>query len=115
MLSIACSRLGESLGEEKIFSALKEILSGEEFGCAAEEITNSASLRDDLGLDSLDHVALAMALEDALGVEEIGYDEMDSDAVQTVGQVVKMLAGKTVLAKKQVEERRALLAHRAKA
>jgi acyl carrier protein len=85
------------LKPEKVFPIVKKILSGECFGCDAEEITNSACLADDLGLDSLDHVELAMALEEALDLEYIDDDEMMR--CTTVGQLVEMVCAKPPKAK----------------
>jgi acyl carrier protein len=64
-------------------------------GCEAENVTPSASLRDDLGLDSLDVVELAITLEESLGIEEIMDSDIDDAA--TVGDVAKMLTRKNVV------------------
>lgn len=52
------------------------------------DITNSASLRDDLGVDSLDQVELTMNLEELYGIE-ISYEE--ADEWLTVGDVIATL------------------------
>lgn len=55
-------------------------------GCIGEEnITNSAKLMDDLGLDSLDVVEVFMGLEDEFGIE---IPDDDMDACTTVQGVV---------------------------
>jgi acyl carrier protein len=84
-----------TLNREQAIDAIKQALSGEGsfMGCEVENVTANASLRDDLGLDSLDVVELAMALEESLGIEEI--DEIDDAA--TVSDVVKILTRKKVI------------------
>jgi len=49
----------------------------EQLQVAAEEVTDGASITDDLGADSLDTVELVMALE-----EEFDLDIPDEDAVK---------------------------------
>jgi acyl carrier protein len=82
---------------ESALDAIRHILGGEGsvvgVGCEVENITTNASLRDDLGLDSLDFVELAMELEESLGLEEIE----DIDEAATVGDVARMLTRKKVI------------------
>ncbi len=70
--------------EEKVKSVLSE-LSGE------EEITNEATLQNDLALDSLSMVTLLVEIEDAF---EIQLDEADMNPYdfETVQSVVDMVA-----------------------
>lgn len=62
----------------------------ERMGIPPEEVVLSASLRDDLGLDSLDALELVSAMEEELGVtvpeEEIGQ-------LATVSDIVSYLKG----------------------
>jgi acyl carrier protein len=83
---------------QQAMDAITHVLcgAGSFMGCEAENITASASLRDDLGLDSLDFVEFAINLEESLGVEEI--DESDIGEAATVEDVAKMLARKKVIA-----------------
>ncbi|MFL6314760.1 MAG: acyl carrier protein [Terriglobales bacterium] len=85
------------LTRESAMAAVGHVLCGPEsfMGCEAENITASASLRDDLGLDSLDFVELAINLEESLGIEEI--DDSDIDDAATVADVAKMLTRKKVI------------------
>lgn len=85
------------LTRESAMGAVSHVLCGPEsfMGCEAENITASASLRDDLGLDSLDFVELAINLEESLGIEEI--DDSDIGEAATVSDVARMLTRKKVL------------------
>jgi acyl carrier protein len=58
-----------------------------------EEVTNSASLKDDLGADSLDMVDLMMDLEDTFNLK---ISDEDGNKLQTVGSVVEFLKGKGI-------------------
>ncbi|MBL8351105.1 MAG: acyl carrier protein [Burkholderiaceae bacterium] len=60
----------------------------EQLGVAASRVVPSAKLVMDLGADSLDVVELAMALEEAFGVE-IGDD--DCENVVTVGDAIDLI------------------------
>jgi acyl carrier protein len=82
---------------ESAMAAIRHVLCGPEsfMGCEAENITASASLRDDLGLDSLDFVELAINLEESLGIEEI--DDSDIGDAATVDELAKMVTRKKVL------------------
>lgn len=90
--------LKTELTREQAMDAITHVLCGEGsfMGCEAENVTASASLRDDLGLDSLDFVEFAINLEEKLGLEEI--DESDISEAAAVGDVAKMLARKKVIA-----------------
>jgi acyl carrier protein len=86
------------LTREQALDAIKHVLCGEGsfMGCDEANVTASASLRDDLGLDSLDFVELAINLEESLGIEEI--DDTDIEESATVGDVARMLTHKKVIA-----------------
>lgn len=55
------------------------------------EITLAATLKDDLGIDSLDAVELVMELEDAFGVK---IEDAEAQAFVTIGDIVKLLEAK---------------------
>lgn len=80
------------MDEAQILAKLKEILS-ENFEIAAEKITPQASLFEELGLDSIDAVDLAIKLQEMTG-KRIRPEEFKS--VRTVGDVVGTV--KTLLA-----------------
>jgi len=48
--------------------------------CGEEEITETANLKDDLGMDSLDAMELSMAIEEAFGltIEEEALKKFDT-------------------------------------
>jgi len=54
-------------------------------GVPAERVVPPASIIEDLGGDSLDHVEIVMTLEETFGIE-ISDDEMD--AIRTVGDAI---------------------------
>lgn len=78
----------ELLKELKPILALNSVLEVKE-----EDITESASLVEDIGFDALDHVELAMELEEKYGIEILDED-MDEDAVKSVADVLTMLERK---------------------
>ncbi|MDE6047665.1 MAG: acyl carrier protein, partial [Anaeroplasmataceae bacterium] len=49
------------------------------------KVTLEASLKDDLGADSLDAVEIVMDIEDEFGVE---IDDTKAEAISTVGDLV---------------------------
>ncbi|MDE5856515.1 MAG: acyl carrier protein [Anaeroplasmataceae bacterium] len=51
----------------------------------AAKVTLEASLKDDLGADSLDAVEIVMDIEDEFGVE---IDDTKAEAISTVGDLV---------------------------
>lgn len=63
------------------FDKVKEILI-EQLECDEAKVTESASIVDDLGADSLDFVEIGMELEDAFDVEieESAYADMNTVA-----------------------------------
>ena len=70
-----------------IFEKLCELIS-EQFGVEADTITVDTTFEDDRGADSLDIVALSMALEEEFGVT-IADEELPN--MKTVGDLVKYL------------------------
>jgi acyl carrier protein len=78
------------MSEEEIEEKVKDIIA-KELGVNPEQVTQTASLSEDLGADSLDTVELVMAIE-----EEFSIDVPDDAAekLQTVGDVVKYIEGK---------------------
>jgi acyl carrier protein len=58
-----------------------------------EEIVESASFRDDLGVDSLDLYELLMSIEEEYGFE---VPAEDMQRLDTVGDVIKYLADRGI-------------------
>jgi acyl carrier protein len=56
-----------------------------------EEVTENASLTDDLGADSLDQVTIVMELEKEFAIE---IPDEDSKDITTVGQAIKYIEEK---------------------
>lgn len=71
---------------------IEELLEASESSLDASEIGAETSLRDDLGLDSLQAVTVVMALEQEF---EIEVDDEEIDGLQTVGDILELLARKT--------------------
>ena len=67
-----------------VFEKVQEIIA-KELKVDAERVTLEASLKDDLGADSLDAVEIVMDLEDEFGVE---IDDTRAEAIATVGDLV---------------------------
>ena len=74
---------------------IAELLEASESTLDASEIGAGTSLRDDLGLDSLQAVTVVMALEQEF---EIEVDDEEIDGLQTVGDILELLARKTAAA-----------------
>ena len=55
------------------------------------DITLTATLKDDLGIDSLDAVELIMELEDAF---EVKIEDSEAQAFVTIGDIVTLLEAK---------------------
>lgn len=60
----------------------------EQLGVSEDEVTESASFKDDLGADSLDLFELVSGLEDEYGIE-IPTEELEK--MSTVGDVIDYL------------------------
>lgn len=67
-----------------VFDKVKEIIV-EELNVDAEKVTLEASLKDDLGADSIDAVQIIMDLEDAFNIE---IDTDNAEAISTVKNIV---------------------------
>jgi acyl carrier protein len=67
-------------------------LIAKEYGVAAEKLTLSTRLVDDLGIDSLDAVELMMRIEDTFAFK-IADDE--AQALKTVDDIVRLVTAKT--------------------
>lgn len=67
-----------------IFAKVQEIIV-KELKVDAAKVTKEASLKDDLGADSLDAVEIVMDIEDEFGVE---IDDTKAEAISTVGDLV---------------------------
>ncbi len=68
----------------EVFNKVKEIIV-EELNVDAEKVTLEASLKDDLGADSIDAVQIIMDLEDAFNIE---IDTDNAEAISTVKNIV---------------------------
>ena len=70
-----------------VFDKVKEIIV-EELGVDEEKVVPSASLKDELGADSIDAVQIIMDLEDAFNIE---IDTDNAKAVATVKDLVESI------------------------
>ncbi len=70
-----------------IFEKIQEIIV-KELKVDAAKVTLEASLKDDLGADSLDAVEIVMDIEDEFGVE---IDDTKAEAISTVGDLVSYI------------------------
>ena len=68
---------------------VKKII-GEQLGVKQEEVTNNASFVEDLGADSLDTVALVMALEEEFDTE---IPEEEAEKITTVQAAIDYING----------------------
>ena len=76
---------------EEIFKTMQDLIA-EQFAIDADEISMDSSFVDDLGADSVDLVALVMAMEEEFDIGEI--DEEDLAGLKTVGDCVRYLNSK---------------------
>lgn len=70
-----------------IFEKVKALVA-EQLDAEADTITESTSITDDLGADSLDVVDLVMAIEDEFSIE-IPEDQVEN--IKTIGDIVKYI------------------------
>ena len=64
----------------------------EQLGVSEDQVTPEAKFIEDLGADSLDQVALVMALEEEFGSE---IPDEDAEKLTTVGDAIKYVEGKS--------------------
>ena len=76
-----------------IFEKVKDLIADQLDVDDKDSITESSSITDDLGADSLDVVDLVMALEDEYGVE---IPSEDLEKILTVQDVINYLESKGV-------------------
>ncbi len=76
------------MAKEEIFEKLKELVV-DQLGVDDDEVTLDASIKDDLGADSLDLVDLVMSVEEEFGVK-IADDDLES--IKTVSDIVEYIA-----------------------
>ena len=69
---------------ETTFDRVKKIIV-EQLGVKEDEVTQEASITDDLGADSLDQVELVMAFETEFGVD---IPDEEAEKIKTVGDAV---------------------------
>ena len=82
--------MSEAISEKQVEDALIDALA--EMGPEREEITRDKTFQE-LEIDSLDLVELAQIIEDEYGVE---ITDSDMDALKTVGDVVDLVAQRSV-------------------
>lgn len=75
---------------DDVFQALKEVLV-DRLRIEPDQITPTADLFDDLGLDSIDLMTAVMAIEERFSID-VSDDELED--VTTVGKAVDVLAAK---------------------
>ena len=66
------------------FDRVKKIIV-EQLGVEDNEVTTEASIREDLGADSLDQVELVMAFETEFGID---IPDEEAEKIKTVGDAV---------------------------
>ncbi|MBD5452343.1 MAG: acyl carrier protein [Lachnospiraceae bacterium] len=70
---------------ERVFEIIEEQLN-----LSGIELNENLSIKDDLGVDSIDLVELIMAFEDEYGIE-VQYEELEK-RVKTIGDIVEYLS-----------------------
>lgn len=73
--------------DQNIAARIKKIIA-EDYGIKKEEITESSSFKDDLGLDSLDCVELTMAMEEEFN---ICISDEDASEMNTIMDAVRYI------------------------
>ncbi len=69
---------------------VKELVA-QQLGVNEEQVTETASFKDDLGADSLDTVELVMAFEEEFNIE---IPDEDAEKITTVGQAIEYIGAK---------------------
>ena len=77
---------------EEIFEKVKEIVANQ-LNVDPKEVTENASLIDDLGADSLDTVELMISLEEEF---EIDISDEEAEKLKTIGDVVNYIQQRKV-------------------
>ncbi len=70
-----------------VFDKVKEIIV-KELKVDASKVTLDASLKDDLGADSLDAVEIVMDIEDEFGIQ---IDDTKAESITTIGDLVQYI------------------------
>jgi acyl carrier protein len=73
------------------FEEVKKAISKVQPGLDENKIVPSASLKEDLDIDSLDLVEIALALEDTFGMS---LPEEDLEGITTISDVVSLIEAK---------------------
>ena len=71
---------------KKVIEIIKNLLVEKDIEFSVEEINDSTSLTDDLGLDSFDLAVLTVEIE-----SEFGVDIFEKGLISTVGEIYKLL------------------------
>ncbi|CZF83019.1 Meromycolate extension acyl carrier protein [Grimontia celer] len=79
------------LTDSLISEIMGRLESESESGIAAKDIVPSMSLRDDLGMDSMQAVSLTLDLEDSLS---IAIDDEDLIKLETVSDLLEIIESK---------------------
>ncbi len=70
---------------EKVHELIQKVMKGK---LAPAKLTSGATLRDDLGLDSLAQVELLVLAEDGFGMR---FSREEAQSVKTVGQMIAFI------------------------
>ena len=76
------------MSNEEIFDKVKEVIV-DQLNVEEDEVSEEASIIDDLNADSLDIVELVMALEEQFG---ISIPDEDAEKIKTVSDAVSYIA-----------------------
>ena len=87
-MSISTSQNATS--QNAIFELVREVLQ-KEFEFGADELSLDTHLVDDLDLDSIDAIDLAVRLEERTGVS---FEEEELKAIRTIRDVVDLIDGR---------------------
>ena len=74
-----------------VFEVVKKAICKVQPGLEESKIVSGALLKEDLDIDSLDLVEVALALEDATG---LSLPEEELDEITTVGDIVSLIESK---------------------